>query len=368
MYSTCLFCNGSLGRNDALELFPVGRRVAFDAAKGRLWVVCPRCARWNLSPLDTRWEAIEEAERNYRNTRLRTSTGEIGLAKLREGTELVRIGRPLLPEFAAWRYADEFRKRLRRQYWLALPSLTFAGVSVAGVLTTLSGGATALGAASAATLAIVAANLANSAKEHQRDHKPKLAIRDEHSQLLHLSIADARQAELIDREDGEWSLSVPRRTIVSATGLRRLIGSKTVKIASVEPAHFEGESARRVLATLLPAINHFGGNDSDVSDAIDVVAANSNLAEAFLTKKDSGGRSYLAMSKLYLGVLPGPYRLALEMTLHEADERRALDGELRALEARWREAEEIASIADNLLMPPTMARPAVPVESSTPPA
>jgi hypothetical protein len=43
-------------------------------------------------------------------------------------------------------------------------------------------------------------------------------------------------------------------------------------------------------------------------------------------------------------------RLALEMALHEEDERRAMEGELAALEERWREAEEIARIADSLLV------------------
>ena len=63
MYSTCLFCRHPLGANGVLEHFPVGRRIAFDAAKGRLWVVCRHCTRWNLTPLEERWEAIEEAER-----------------------------------------------------------------------------------------------------------------------------------------------------------------------------------------------------------------------------------------------------------------------------------------------------------------
>lgn len=40
--------------------------------------------------------------------------------------------------------------------------------------------------------------------------------------------------------------------------------------------------------------------------------------------------------------------LALEMALNEEAERRALEGELAALEAAWREAEEIARIADAL--------------------
>ena len=44
-------------------------------------------------------------------------------------------------------------------------------------------------------------------------------------------------------------------------------------------------------------------------------------------------------------------RLALEMALHEEQERRALEGELKVLEAAWKAAEEIAEISDNLLLP-----------------
>ncbi|HEV7594825.1 MAG TPA: hypothetical protein VGO33_07495, partial [Gemmatimonadaceae bacterium] len=98
-----------------MEHFPVGRRLAFDAAKGRLWVVCRKCERWNLTPVEERWEAIEECERAYRGTKLRASTDQIGLARLSEGLELVRIGQPLRPEFAAWRYGDQFGRRRRKQ-------------------------------------------------------------------------------------------------------------------------------------------------------------------------------------------------------------------------------------------------------------
>ena len=48
-------------------------------------------------------------------------------------------------------------------------------------------------------------------------------------------------------------------------------------------------------------------------------------------------------------------RLALEMALHESTERAALEGEPHALEAAWREAEEIAVMADDLLVPPAVA-------------
>src|SRR4029450_6271022 len=132
MYATCLFCNKTLGTNEALETFPVGRRLAFDAAKGRLWVVCSHCERWNLSPLEERWEAIEQAERYYRDSKRRVATDNIGLSKLRDGTTLVRIGEPLRPEFAAWRYGDQFGRRRRRQMLVAGAGLTGVGAVVAG--------------------------------------------------------------------------------------------------------------------------------------------------------------------------------------------------------------------------------------------
>ncbi len=44
-------------------------------------------------------------------------------------------------------------------------------------------------------------------------------------------------------------------------------------------------------------------------------------------------------------------RLALEMAAHEEAERRVFEGELAELESAWRRAEEIAAIADRLLIP-----------------
>ncbi|MFC1660780.1 hypothetical protein ACFL3S_04825, partial [Gemmatimonadota bacterium] len=67
-----------------------------------------------------------------------------------------------------------------------------------------------------------------------------------------------------------------------------------------------------------------------------------------------GDGSWKPMKEKHLGLvqkLPHPTRLALEMALHEEQERRALEGELKALEAAWKAAEEIAEISDNLLLP-----------------
>ena len=43
------------------------------------------------------------------------------------------------------------------------------------------------------------------------------------------------------------------------------------------------------------------------------------------------------------------------MALHEESERRAMQGELEELERAWREAEEIAGISDNLLVPSSVS-------------
>src|SRR5688572_21345683 len=63
VYHTCLRCDRSLGANTELPHLRVGRKIAFDTRRGRLWVICSRCGQWNLTPLEERWEALEECER-----------------------------------------------------------------------------------------------------------------------------------------------------------------------------------------------------------------------------------------------------------------------------------------------------------------
>ena len=67
-------------------------------------------------------------------------------------------------------------------------------------------------------------------------------------------------------------------------------------------------------------------------------------------KKRDSRRPTLAESEVFLDRIHPVTALALEMAAHEDIERRAMEGELAILEAAWRQAEEIASIADNLLV------------------
>ena len=144
MYVNCMFCQKDLGKNQVVEHFPVGRRLVFDSARGRLWVVCQKCERWNLTPLEERWEAVEECERLFQETRIRAQTENMGLAKHPEGLVLVRVGEPYREEFAAWRYGDQFGRRRRRAI------ITTTGVIVVGGV--LLSGAVAAGIVSGAVL------------------------------------------------------------------------------------------------------------------------------------------------------------------------------------------------------------------------
>jgi hypothetical protein len=185
---------------------------------------------------------------------------------------------------------------------------------------------------------------------------PTLRVRDDDGTLLQLTVRDAVGTHLLDREDGDWSLRVAHRVPEPPGLVGRALGRRARVAMSPQFTVVRGDAARRALTTLIPAVNVNGGKPRVVAEAVDVIASRANLADTFLRAGDREGRTFMALDILRLGTLPAPYRLALEMSLHERDERRALDGELGELAERWRDAEEIASIADGLLLPSDVTR------------
>ena len=313
-----MFCARSLGSNEVVEHFPVGRRLAFDAEKGRLWVVCKKCERWNLSPLEERWEAVEECERIFRETRLRASTENVGLARHREGLELVRVGAPLRPEFAAWRYGDQFGRRKVR-------SLVYGGVGAAAVMgmTFLDPailGGSGLGGYWIWQMGDSISGAVNRAK-----------LRTDEGRVIKLNRDDLPTVRLRPAEGGDgFRLSI-------------LHGKKQ--------EWFEGAEAERFASQIVPKINRAGGRKKTVQTAVSEIEARGH-PDAFLSDVVSGDRfNGKKGAPGYISKMPDPTRLALEMALHEEEERRALEGELWRLERAWEEAEEIAAIADDLLLP-----------------
>jgi hypothetical protein len=130
-----------------------------------------------------------------------------------------------------------------------------------------------------------------------------------------------------------------------------------------------GAAARAALERTLVGVNQRGASRRDLEGALQVLdqAGSAEVVIgklAFGTTGDGGRPGVLRIrERMRTGCFrcewrgsggPTPTRieaprvLALEMALHEESERRALAGELAELEARWREAEEIAQIADSL--------------------
>ena len=349
MYTTCIFCHGDLHRNEAIEEFPVGRRLAFDGAKGRLWVVCRRCERWNLSPLETRWEAIESCERAFRETRMRVSSDNIGLAKLKEGLELVRVGDPVRQEFAAWRYGDQFGRRRRRAMLITGAAVTAGGAAVVGGLVA---GASMMGGWYMIPHSI----------NQWLSNRVILRLKDEFGEPIRVQRKHLYTSRLIPSADASgWDLRVDHipgwdkwaRTSKRKNRRHTMIvhGSEAIGLAGQLMAHANRRGGgRKTVRRAVARIEEAGHPEAFLPQAADLALRDfsRDRRSNFTEKKIEG------LSKPLAGTLAGlkvDVRLAIEMATHEQAEREALEGELKELEARWRQAEEIARIADNLFVP-----------------
>lgn len=341
MFTTCIHCTGNLGSNEAFEQFPVGSRLAFDPRQGRLWVICRACDRWNLSPLDERWEAIEAMEARFRDTRLRVSTDNVGLARLREGVDLIRIGEPQRPEMAAWRYGDQFGRRRNRQ-------LLVTG-AVVGSAVAIVGGIMAAGASVGSFAGVYANGGLWDVLIHGRPGKSIGHVALPNGQLVELQRKHARMSVLERTHDDQLRLRLE-----STTGTHLLTG----------------EDAMRAAQRLMPTVNRFGGSRDTVRDAVDLLERAGNPMKVWVDVQQRAGwqigddrwgvpaKTWHSPKRSTVRKIPGALhtldvrdRLALEMALHEETERRAMEGELQLLEVAWREAEEIAKIADHMFTP-----------------
>lgn len=322
MFQHCIFCHGRLPGNETVEHFTVGRRIAYDPHRGRLWAVCPSCTRWNLAPFDERWEALEDLERIRRDRgRVLSSTDNIALIRAGD-LDLVRVGHARLREEAWWRYGQQMlqrRTRYRALRWTETAALLGASVLSGGFFYMLGG------------------NVLNNAVRYRKfgpvawhGEAPCITcggvlreITFRRSKYMHLTRDNAGTGAALhmqcmrcrsDRRVGEHQLEGP----VAGHVLRRVMTYH----------HFHGASEIRVRAA---------------TDYID----RQGSPEA-LTREMT--RSGIRLDRLF-DRDRRTQAVALEIALNEDSERRLLEMELAELEARWRQEEEIAAIADGLLAP-----------------
>ncbi len=315
MYSTCLYCSKDLGANEVLETLPIGRRVAFDERQGRLWVVCRACEKWNLVPFDTRLETIDQCERLFSETRVRFSTDNIGIARLKEGLELVRIGPAQRPEFAAWRYGDQFGRRRWRN------ALIVGGATV---------GAVGMFVGFRYAMPLIGGSFFGGTQLFQMfngvysNRRAVVRIPERAGIGGAMTPKHLKQARIVSYGRDDWSLEFP------------MYRGARIGLATGWSAHdvtLKGQYAVDTLGRIMPKLNASGGSQQTVQAAVERMQIRSPLDNPLST---------------LLKDLDKPDRLALEMAAHEDTERTALAGELKLLERQWQEAEEVAKIADQL--------------------
>jgi hypothetical protein len=146
-----------------------------------------------------------------------------------------------------------------------------------------------------------------------------------------------------------------------------------VRLKRKEHVAFFGKDARKVASKVFPLVNREGAKLPVVKDAVSLLSEVGG-PEAFLEetwgkarpRPGSSIRWVMSLDRkgANVGALDGVSSIAIEMALHEEQERRALEGELQELKAAWRAAEELAQISDGLLLPEDLEEKMVSLKDS----
>ncbi len=316
MLSRCIYCHAGLPSNTTLERFPLGQRVAFDPGRGRLWAVCSACRRWNLAPIEERWEALEELEKlAHDRGRLLSQTDHIALFRIAE-IEVVRVGRAKLAEEAWWRYGQELMRR--RSRYRVVHALEWAAVIGFSSITTV--GWMMIGGGDPLNDLIRWRKFGNTAWRGAR------ACRRCGTPIEQLSFKRSTHL-VLGPSDAQLTLELRCKRC----GLRNADGG----------FEFAGVEAERMLRRVLAYHNFKGASERSVKDAVRVI-------------DEVGSPHWLIRRLSRQGYRVGNDKMkqasfALEIAVNDEAERQLLELEMAELEARWREEEELAAIVDGEL-------------------
>jgi hypothetical protein len=344
VYTRCLRCDKSLGTNSEIPHLRVGRKIAFDTTRGRLWVICSRCGQWNLTPFEGRWEALEECDRLAAGAEARSAGQDAGLAQTTSGLELLRVGGMRGSDIANRRYGLRIQRRQERQLWTLMPLLALA--VPAGVGAWRISGAGVAGVYSSMITAALALSF------WRRPPRPWMTFVDDEGQRHVL---------------WPWQLSQVR--------LERVARERPVLVVPRmrDELRLTGRKAAAVLASLLPKFN---GTDCATIALPAVLARVANAEKAATRAPRTPGRAERRRRRASgQPLVPPPprqrawehlaydvpvhavstalpeYRLALEIAVTEEMEQAALESRAEALTEEWRDEEEVGAISDDLLLP-----------------
>ncbi|HSK21457.1 MAG TPA: hypothetical protein VK912_20045 [Longimicrobiales bacterium] len=329
--SRCLACARALPANAELEWLPVGRRVAFDAHRGRLWVICDWCAHWSLVPMDARWEAVEELEKESVDRGIvRVATENVALIAL-GSIQALRVGGAKLHEEAWWRFGQSFRGR-----HLRYRRITTAGGSIAAA-GTVSGMAVLAMVPGALELAAFSWRKVAAAPENARRSGAEAALWFDR-RVRYGAVAWRGAAHCAHCHDTLRQLKFQDRMRVTLDA----DGSVYIRCRTCDPApdagyRFGDDAGERLVRRILAYENQAGATDRQLADAVALIA-------------NGSVRSAMA-GPLLVSNTPRERLVAVELVMTQRAEARALGQEIAELEARWRDEETIASIIDAELTP-----------------
>ncbi|HLZ44238.1 MAG TPA: hypothetical protein VKQ05_01000 [Gemmatimonadales bacterium] len=310
MFSRCGFCNAAFDGDGGPSGLGIGRRIAFDEWKGRLWVVCPRCSRWNLTPFDDRLERIEAVARAASQGRVAASTDQVALIRWQR-YDFVRVGKPPRIELATWRYGERLRNRQRERMKVVVP-LTVAAIGLGVAANVAAGGGFGV---MIWNLHRVVDSVYVGLMGRRKVTLTEPPICAHCGSLMQLRAKHIQHARIVPDRQADMAV------VLSCPNCQQ------------EGAHLTGSEATLALRQGLTYLNLVRGGRRRAEDAAREVDS-------------AGGADRLvrdiARRELTLRSLRPERGLALEMAV---DER----AEVEELERQWREAEEIADIADGTL-------------------
>lgn len=318
MYTSCAFCSGPFGGDGATSGLGVGRRFAYDGWKSRAWVICLKCRRWNLTPFDTRLDTITALDRMAAPGRVVATSEQVAL--IRVGPyDVVRVGKPPRVEMATWRYGERLKARQRERLKVVVPvSLVVIGATIA--FNALAFGS--MGAFIGQVPSIADSIYTGMVGNRKVNIEPPICAHCGKVLVLKAKHVERARLQATARSDLALLLDCPH--------------------CKHEAALLEGTDAQLALRHGLTYVNLRKGKKikkkaEEAAQRLDQVGG----PDAFIYHK--------AREEALIKKLGGGDALALEMAVDE-------QAELRELERQWREADEIAEIADGLLLNPDIER------------
>jgi hypothetical protein len=323
MFTHCFVCNARFPPGKVVEHFPVGRRIAYDMERGRLWAICDACGGWTLAPLTDRWEAMEELERLVTahgggRARLAGKTQNVALFKV-GAADIIRIGHTKLIEEAEWRYGR------------ATPAATGTNAPNPFAPRRLSMGEWLLGNAY-----LIRSGMAGKHRGSQRGAMRRWV---RFGDVAWRGQGTCRACGLVIRELTYFDC----RTLILKDGGGESLTPHLVRACprckdEVDGGlHLEGTAAEFVLRRVL-------AHQQDRGNPPGHLRAAAHLIEM------GGGptalSSILARYGRYLSDLPITSAVALRVLANDAYEQRMLGLEATSIERQWRHEEELASIID----------------------